>query len=737
MALCAAMPTLVCAAAAGTPAALVRPYREAPSPARRTALERYAALHPRDNNGALARLALGIAAYEQKDWPAAAAALRAAQPRLPKLADYISYYLAAARVQAQDGAIAARDLAPVRSAAVPSPFAAQADVLEGRALTAAGAAAEAVRLLRAKYAALPQPDGGLALAAAYQAAGNPAQAAAYYQQVYYGYPFGEAAVSAARALAVLRDTMAASYPQPSGSLLLSRADKILEAREYIRARGEYRALVPRLEGLAREQARVRAGAADLLGGNAAVAYRYLRELPVTVPEADAERLYYLVECARRLDDDGEMLAAVKRLGAEYAGSPWRLKALVSAGNRYLVANRADGYLPLYTAAYTEFPAEPAAALCHWKVAWNAYINRRADAAGRLRRHLELYPSHSTAASAVYFLGRLAERGGRPGEARACYLRLTEHYTGYYYGLLARDRLKESRLEDATPDASTIAFLKAAKLPERPPGSAPSSAATRLRVERARLLRSAGLDDLAAAELRFGVTKGGQAIPLGVELARGGESAFEKLRLVKSLRLDYLALPVEEAPAPFWESLFPLPWRADLVRHAQARKLDPFTVAALIRQESEFNPQAVSRANAYGLTQVLPSTGRQLAHKLGVRNFKPRMLFEPAVNLKLGTFYMRSLLDAWGGRWEETLAAYNAGPSRAREWAAWYRYEEPAEFVETIPFTETRQYVQAVLRNAGMYRRIYQERPVEMAEEPPVKPAPPARPAARKSRQKHG
>ena len=107
--------------------------------------------------------------------------MRAAQARLPKLADYISYFLAAARVEAQDGAVAARDLAAVRSAAVPSPFAAQADVLEGRALTAAGAPAEAVRLLRAKYAALPQPDGGLALAAAYQAAGNPAQAAAYYQ----------------------------------------------------------------------------------------------------------------------------------------------------------------------------------------------------------------------------------------------------------------------------------------------------------------------------------------------------------------------------------------------------------------------------------------------------------------------------------------------------------------------------------------------------------------------------
>jgi soluble lytic murein transglycosylase len=90
-----------------------------------------------------------------------------------------------------------------------------------------------------------------------------------------------------------------------------------------------------------------------------------------------------------------------------------------------------------------------------------------------------------------------------------------------------------------------------------------------------------------------------------------------------------------------------------------------------------------------------------------------MLFKPEVNLQLGTYYLKSLFDANGGRWEMTLAAYNAGQTRVTNWLSWYDYREPAEFIETIPFTETRTYVQAVLRNADVYRRLYGGRAIEI------------------------
>ncbi|HUE04697.1 MAG TPA: lytic transglycosylase domain-containing protein, partial [Bryobacteraceae bacterium] len=153
-------------------------------------------------------------------------------------------------------------------------------------------------------------------------------------------------------------------------------------------------------------------------------------------------------------------------------------------------------------------------------------------------------------------------------------------------------------------------------------------------------------------------------------------------------------------------LFPLPFEQDLVRSAKQQNLDPYMVAALIRQESEFDPQALSAKQAYGLTQVQPATGRALARRAGVKHFSNRALFQPAVNLKLGACYLRALLDEWGGKWEQTLASYNAGKSHVNDWLTWNQYQEPAEFVESIPFTETREYVQAVLRNAALYRQLY-------------------------------
>ncbi|MGH9660692.1 MAG: transglycosylase SLT domain-containing protein, partial [Bryobacteraceae bacterium] len=86
------------------------------------------------------------------------------------------------------------------------------------------------------------------------------------------------------------------------------------------------------------------------------------------------------------------------------------------------------------------------------------------------------------------------------------------------------------------------------------------------------------------------------------------------------------------------------------------------------------------------------------------------LYQPATNLKLGAIHLRGELDRWDGKWEHALAAYNAGRSRVVDWITWGDFREPAEFVETIPFTETRDYVQAVLRNASVYRWLYGHAP---------------------------
>jgi soluble lytic murein transglycosylase len=693
------------APASGKLASLVRAWRDAPTPARRTAVAAYASAHSREASGALAYLALGVGGYEQKDFGAASAALKGLAGKLPDIADYVAWHLASARVESNDLTGISKQLSPVHGTVLISPLAARAWVLEARALKVTSPA-DAVRLLRARYAELPQPEGDITLADCYEAARDLPNAADFYQRVYYRYTSGDAATRAAAALLTLKDTMGTAYPAPLPEQVLARAGRLMEAREYAHARAEYQAVLGTLPELQRGQARVRIGAADFLDGNVNAGCTYLRGLGALEPEADAERLYYLVECARRRDDDGEMLAVLKHLAGEHSKSPWRLKALVSAANRFLLVNRPDDYVPLYKAAYEDFPDAPQAGLCHWKVTFQAYLRGRGDATDLLREHLRLYPRHPTAAAALYFLGRTAERAGDPGAARAFYSRFSAGFQNTYYAVVARSRLAAPELSGAASAARAVEFLDAIDWPQARPVPEKSTSITDLRIRRSRLLRTAGLAELADSELRFGARTDAQPALLAMEMAGSADAPHQALRAMKSMAPDYLGLPLAQAPRRFWELLFPLPYKTDLFASAGAAGLDPYLVAGLIRQESEFNPEARSRANALGLTQVRPGTGRSFARTAGLPRYNSRSLFQPAANLRIGTSILRSMLDRNGGSLERTLAAYNAGPNRAAEWLSWNTYREPPEFVESIPFTETRDYVQAVLRNADMYKRLY-------------------------------
>jgi soluble lytic murein transglycosylase len=485
--------------------------------------------------------------------------------------------------------------------------------------------------------------------------------------------------------------------------MLRRADRLLEAREYRDARNEYQTITGQLTGVDRDFARVRVGVADYLGGNTLAACSYLRGLDMAGNEADAERLYYLAQCARRDADDDGMLANVKRLGALYPRSEWRLKAVLFAANRFLVDNRPDDYLPLYRTVYEDFPLDPAAPTAHWKITSQAYLSDQKDAVSLLREHLVRYPRHATTGAALYFLARSAEAQNDTASARIFYKGLDTAFPNTYYGMLARARLELPELRRPQSALEAEQFLAKLSLPEVKPVVVEAISATRVRIDRSRLLRTAGLSDLADAELRFGARNGGQPVLLAMEMANSADASYQGLRAFAG---DYLNLQFSAAPRQFWELLFPLPYRADLVASARARDLDPYLLAGLIRQESEFNPDAVSRKKAYGLTQVQPGTGRIYARRAGVTRFTSQVLFRPAINLRIGATIFQAMLGQHNGSLEQTLASYNAGPNRAAEWVMWRNYREPAEFVESIPFTETRDYVQAVLRNADIYRRLY-------------------------------
>jgi soluble lytic murein transglycosylase len=149
--------------------------------------------------------------------------------------------------------------------------------------------------------------------------------------------------------------------------------------------------------------------------------------------------------------------------------------------------------------------------------------------------------------------------------------------------------------------------------------------------------------------------------------------------------------------------FPTPFRQDVLSAARQIGLDPAYVYGLIRQESRFIMDARSHVGASGLMQIMPATARWTARKIGL-DFKPEMITDRDVNLKLGTAYLKLVLDDFGGSAAMAAAAYNAGPSRPRRWRDG-PLMEVAAWAEGIPFHETRDYVKKVLSNATIYAAL--------------------------------
>jgi soluble lytic murein transglycosylase len=656
----------------------------------------------------LADLKSGVAAFEAQRYSAAVGALKTVAPRIPKLADYAAWFLASAQFELKNYSAVPEALKPVWAHTPPSPLGARAVLLAARAYGQNGETREALDLLRKNYAMLPQPQGDFAMATAFAADGDAVSAAVYFQRVYYSFPMSGEAAQAEEESAKLREQLGDTYPPAMPNAMLGRALKLLETGHADRARKELEALIPQLGGAEQDLARVRIGVADYNSKETAAAHRYLKSLEVSSPEADAERLYYLLLCARRMNNQEEVNDSLDHMARLYPSSRWRLESLVAAAGHYLIENQMEAYEPLYRACYESFPQESQAASCHWKVAWGHYLRRRADAPDLLRAHLRMFPGSEDATAALYFLGRLAEASKDLGAARTYYDEIAREYPNYYYTGLARERLAQMDKAPASPAVTT--FLRGVQFPQRARSRIfDPNAVSQARIERARLLASAGLEDWAEGELRYGAQNEDQPHILAMELASLSSSHTgpdQAMRYIKRYASGYLYYPIDSAPLGFWKLAFPLPYRSDLERYSKKNELDPFLMAALIRQESEFNPKAVSRANARGLTQILPSTGRELSRRLKMKPYSTARLFQPMTNLELGTFYLKTIADSLGGRWEAALAGYNAGLTRARAWLSWGDFREPAEFIETVPFSETRNYIQTVLRNADVYRRLY-------------------------------
>ncbi|HYL39117.1 MAG TPA: transglycosylase SLT domain-containing protein [Bryobacteraceae bacterium] len=692
--------------------ALAAAYRKTPNARTRAAVLRYTDLHRSDKNGALALLVLGVTEIEQRQFGDALQHLKAAEKRLPQLGDYAAYLSGESESELRVFGDVEKAVEPVWHFNPASPLAGKAAILLANAYLEDGKPGKASALVQQHLSDLSEPQAELLLARSAEADGNQATAADHYQKIFVYYPLSKEASDAEAALA--------RFPALPPTSRLTRGLKLLEGGDYSRAAKELSAVAPQLNGTDLDLAQVRIGVARYSLREYKSAYEHLNSFQAAAPESEAERLYYLLECARRLDRMDEMSANLEKLSTAYPQSRWRLQGLLASANYYSAHNQPENAEPLYRACSDSFAGDARSAPCQWKVAWAQYLRDPASTASLFEEHLKRYPDSERAGAALYFLGRIAESKSDWGAARAYYDAINNSYPNYYYAMLARERLASPSVASATRSAEASQFLSAIRFPKPLKESFEASALTEQRIGRARLLASAGLDDMAEAELRFGAKADGQPQIMAVELAELAnrrESPDQGIRFIKHYAPGYLSFAPDAAPDRFWRLAFPMPYRSQLEEYCRSLSLDPFLMAALIRQESEFNPKAVSRASARGLTQVMPSTGRQLSRKLGIRGYRTSMLFSPDTNLKIGTYYLKALSDQLQGQWEVALASYNAGKSRVTSWMNAANFHEPAEFVESIPITETRQYVQSVLRNAEVYRRLYGAKPAAASNRP--------------------
>jgi soluble lytic murein transglycosylase len=532
----------------------------------------------------------------------------------------------------------------------------------------------------------------------------PLLAARDYLDVFYRFPLNEPATAAGERLPSLEFTLGSAFPTPPISVQVERAETLFIAHHWRDARTAYLDLSLKLDGSDRERAHLRVAECDVAMGASPDA---LRSLTLTTPELDAERLYGLSQSSRTEKNETEMLALVEQLATAHPASTWTEQAFFATGNYFWVNLDRDRAAVYYQRVATGFPTSSDAGTASWRVVWTAYLGRKPEAAALLEDFARRNSTSTYIPDALYWLGRAYERSGDQARARSYYLAAAGRFPQNYFGRLAslRTRPAPDGIGDAPVSPSDVLAL----IPPPAPlasmdDTMPLAAAAR--VARAQALSSIAFDASAELEYRaaYAATHTGRLLLDEAEAADAAGHYAEGMFVARQLLTQVDARRLEDADLEAWRAAYPLPYREPLEEQSAANGLDPMLVAGLARQESAFDAEAISRTGAVGLMQIEPPTGRKLARGLHV-SYSHARLHDPEYNLRLGTVYLANLLAAYGTP-EAALAAYNAGEDRVVEWTAGQAYQETAEFVESIPFTETREYVQIVLRNANLYRQIY-------------------------------
>jgi len=349
-------------------------------------------------------------------------------------------------------------------------------------------------------------------------------------------------------------------------------------------------------------------------------------------------------------------------------------------------DEAQGY---FRSLYRAYPTSARADDARFRAALIDFVHGDSRAAAaRFDSLVMLYPRSNEATASRYWSGRAWAAAGNRARADAAWRDVITREPLSYYAATSAKRLNVAPWSPPGGGSSADHF---------PRVSAVDSAMRRIT-----LLEQLGMDTEARFEYdaleAAAVTSTDKLLATADALRTHGQTS-------RAIRLAWKVIDTGTKDARAYRLAYPVVDQAELVRQARARSIEPSLVAAIIRQESAFNPHAVSVAGARGLMQVMPSVGQQVARSLGYPLWDPGLLFDADANLELGIAHL-----AWSIRQYDdltrVLAAYNAGGSRVTRWAAKAGAQDPEVFTERISFTETRDYVRIVQRNQELYRALY-------------------------------
>jgi soluble lytic murein transglycosylase len=526
--------------------------------------------------------------------------------------------------------------------------------------------------------------------------GEPRRAYELYDELRNASPNSRWTTAARKAQARLRDRHPELFPFHSAQSLADEADRLVRERQTGEAEILYKKL---LNNASDRDSRLRflskLAGLYLSVRNRAEAMPLLEQIAREYPNrAEASQaLYQIGQILWNRHENAQALEYFKLLIDKYPGSSYVDRAQFAAADIHEYFGRKDEAAQMYSSVIKQFPKSAVRDDAQWRLAWLYYRGSDlASAAMTFKSLASQSKNGSLAPAALYWQARSTEKLGESDAAKQLYRQTFSTGAESYYQELASRALE--RLGEPVDEPAISKPLPVTESDPLISGDAD------FHLARARELAGLSLHQLAIAELDEVNTATKSDGRLRAVLLR---EYFRSHAYSRSLNISaQIALSPSERnfyryPLAFW----------DLIQQkAQEREIDPYLILALIRQESLFDTRARSPATALGLMQLIPPTATRVAKQIGIPPPSQEKLFEPDINLTLGTQYLKDLLLRYSNNWQKALAAYNAGEAAVDRWEREILTDDVEEFVERIPYIETRGYVKLVLRNHRIYKRLY-------------------------------